>query len=483
MRLDRPEGRRDVPGFVPEIEAEIRYITIESSLQELEFWLPRRFAFQGEGRAGGLFRMPVTLEWSVGGYVVNESPFDILVEGELPEGWQREVTTETDDDGVETTYTVIVPTSRELRESPALSEDFGPRSPVSFSGDEIEALASRLEGLVPTYGRFRPRLAWGLADGQLRFNRVEGLSAGMSATIALGSDFHFDAEGRIGTGDQIPNVTGALRRGPETGEWVLEGYYRLVSMNDHDDPFDLPSSLTNLALGTDRAEYFRATGAALARRARGSSVRTELRAFYERQGAVGLSTDFSLRGFLRDDTVRAVLAADAVDLAGGRGSLGWFVGTDPSSWVMTGEIAGEAAFGGARYQRAETRVSASHPLFLGLAGALEVAAGTSWGALPTQRSFFLGSSATLRGFNGNEFLGPTFWRARGELATRFAAARLSVFSDLGWVGPRESFRLDDPLASVGIGASFLDGLARFDLARAVRGSDRWKVHLYLDGLF
>jgi hypothetical protein len=36
---------------------------------------------------------------------------------------------------------------------------------------------------------------------------------------------------------------------------------------------------------------------------------------------------------------------------------------------------------------------------------------------------------------------------------------------------------------VGIGVSFLDGIARFDVARAVRGSDRWKVHLYLDGLF
>jgi hypothetical protein len=486
LRVDEPDAAREVPGFVGPIEAEIRYITIESSLQELEFWMPRRFAFEGEGRAGGLLpvRMPVTLEWSVGGYVINEPPLGILVEGDLPEGWQREVRVETDDDGVETTYTVVVPTTRALRESLALSEDFGRRTPVTFDDTELDELASKLQGLLPTYRRFRPRLAWGLEDGQVRFNRVEGLSVGTAATFPLASDLSLELAARIGTGDREPNLEGALRRGPEWSQWTLEGYYRLASMSDADDPFDLTSSAVNLAWGSDRGEYYRATGAGLTHASRGTNVATRVGAFYERQRAVERTTTFSIRRlFEKDLTARLTLPADDLDLYGGRLGLDWFAGTDPHGFILTGSLRGEAGFGDAEYRRADARLSISRPLFLGLAAALEAGAGAAWGDLPLQRSYFLGAAGTLRGFDLNEHVGPTFWRGRAELATAFAGARIAAFSDVGWVGERADFRVDDPLAAVGVGASFLDGIVRFDVARAVRGSDRWKVYLYLDGLF
>ena len=102
---------------------------------------------------------------------------------------------------------------------------------------------------------------------------------------------------------------------------------------------------------------------------------------------------------------------------------------------------------------------------------------------PLQRQFFPGGSATLRGFNTNGQYGPTYWRGRGEIATGFAAARLGLFSDFGWVGRRDAFTFDRSMVSVGAGVSFLDGLVRIDAARAVRGRSRWKLHLYLDGLF
>ena len=89
----------------------------------------------------------------------------------------------------------------------------------------------------------------------------------------------------------------------------------------------------------------------------------------------------------------------------------------------------------------------------------------------------------MRGLDLNELNGQSFWRARGELATGFAAARIGLFTDLGWTGPRADFGFDDPFVSVGVGTSLLDGLFRFDVARAVRRASRWKVHLYLDGLF
>jgi hypothetical protein len=39
-----------------------------------------------------------------------------------------------------------------------------------------------------------------------------------------------------------------------------------------------------------------------------------------------------------------------------------------------------------------------------------------------------------------------------------------------------------PLWSAGVGLSALDGLIRFDVARALRSPTDWRVHLYLDAL-
>jgi hemolysin activation/secretion protein len=220
------------------------------------------------------------------------------------------------------------------------------------------------------------------------------------------------------------------------------------------------------------------------RTSRGTNVTVRTGVFIERQRSVERTTDFSIHGlFQEDDSVKAVIASDDIDVRGGRFGLDWFAGTDPNGFIFTGGVTGEAGFGDATYRRATARLSATRPLLLGLAGALEVATGTSWGDIPLQRNFFLGSSGTLRGFDLNEHVGPSFWRARAELATDLAAARIGAFTDVGWVGAPSAFRLDDPLASVGVGASLLDGIIRFDVARAIRGSDRWKVHLYLDGLF
>ncbi|MGY8800136.1 MAG: hypothetical protein ACKVG4_15320 [Longimicrobiales bacterium] len=60
------------------------------------------------------------------------------------------------------------------------------------------------------------------------------------------------------------------------------------------------------------------------------------------------------------------------------------------------------------YQRVSATLSASHPLPLGLSGALEVAAGTTWDDPPVQREFFMGGAGTLRGFNRNGHRGRVY---------------------------------------------------------------------------
>jgi hypothetical protein len=485
LLMDEPEDAEDVPGFLQPVEAEINYITVEYSLHEFRFWLPRRFAAEGEARLGRLVHIPITVEWSVGDYIVNEAETDMPIDGPLPPGWSRHEERVEDEETGEVSYvTIIVPQPDSLLDSTRLSEDFGARSPTAFTDDEIDEMRGELEQLLPTYGRYRPHLAWGFDRGLLRYNRVEGLSAGSALSVPLGVTTSMTLEGRIGTGDREPNVGLSLERGPEDRRWTLSGYYqRLQPMAEETHPFSLPKSVGNLLLGTDHGQYYRATGASLAYRRAGKRVRWGLEAFHERQRGVEQTTDFFLLEPIRDYTAPSVLEAEPLDLTGGRTTLAWFSGVDPNGLILTGRLAAEAAGGDAVYQRLSATLSATHPLPLGLAGALELGAGALWGDDPVQRHLFLGGSESLRGFHTNALHGSSAWRGRAEIASGFAGARIGIFGDVGWAGPRADFRFDDPAASVGIGFSLLDGLVRADLAHAVRLGSGWKLHLYFDGLF
>ncbi len=55
-----------------------------------------------------------------------------------------------------------------------------------------------------------------------------------------------------------------------------------------------------------------------------------------------------------------------------------------------------------------------------------------------------------------------------------------LFADVARAGPREQLALARPFAGVGIGASFLDGLVRVDLARAIRAPTGWRLDFYTD---
>ncbi|MDQ3310106.1 MAG: BamA/TamA family outer membrane protein, partial [Gemmatimonadota bacterium] len=121
------------------------------------------------------------------------------------------------------------------------------------------------------------------------------------------------------------------------------------------------------------------------------------------------------------------------------------------------------------------------PIPFGLVGSLEGAVGTSAGTVPVQGLWYLGGPGSVRGYPGATAAGKSFWRARGEVATRGPGARLATFMDAGWAGERSDWSSADPsLLAAGVGASFLDGLIRADLARALRGRTGWRLDVYLD---
>jgi hemolysin activation/secretion protein len=100
--------------------------------------------------------------------------------------------------------------------------------------------------------------------------------------------------------------------------------------------------------------------------------------------------------------------------------------------------------------------------------------------VPVQSYWYLGGPATLRGYDGAATTGNAFWRARAEIANQWPAARVVLFSDVARADARERLSLANALASVGVGVSFIDGLFRVDLARAVRTPTGWRLDLYSD---
>ena len=493
LALDDADGAEDgLPTWVARrIELEIEYVTVEYTLQRMQYWLPRRFAAVGEMRFTGFARIPATIEWSLSEHRVNDPTVGSMADSVLPDGWRRRIWPPEDsvvvivdgDSVTERRITVVPPTDELIRHPELMARDWGEGTPLEFGEAELSVLVGELEQLLPTHDRFRPRLMWGMERSLLRYNRVEGLSAGAAVSFPVGARTDLSVSARIGSADLTPNLSAELTHGDSGARWSLGVYRDLRSMSDVHDPFDLTSSASALIFGADRGEYYRSTGASVGYGSEGRT-RWSIGAFAERHGAVERNTDFFLLSTVRDTPFFPVRRADAGDVVGLRGSLGWFHGLDPNDLVATIRLRGEIGEGDLSYQRAQAAASVSHPVPFGLAGALEVAAGHGWGQLPTQRNFFLGGHKSLRGGLTNEFNGSAFWRARGELATGFAIARVALFADLGKVGaPGWDWTFDNPVVSVGVGTSLLDGLLRFDVARGVRSISRWRAHLYMDGLF
>jgi hemolysin activation/secretion protein len=177
----------------------------------------------------------------------------------------------------------------------------------------------------------------------------------------------------------------------------------------------------------------------------------------------------------------ALPAGEATEVAATLGIEPWW-GTDPSGAQGGLEVLAQGAEGDFRWFRARGAARLAVPLFQGARAGLEVEGGRVWGEAPLQRHWFLGGTRTLRGYPAASGSGTSHLRGRAELARDFGAARWSVFSDWGWAGEARSFDEDRALLSAGVGLSVLDGLFRFDVARALRAPTGWRVELYLDAL-
>ncbi len=209
--------------------------------------------------------------------------------------------------------------------------------------------------------------------------------------------------------------------------------------------------------------------------------RFTIRLYAERQRLAVRRTDFSVPHVFHDDHIfRPNITADSANQFGGSLTLRTQRGIDPERPQWTADVTLDGGTGTYRFGRASSTLRVTAPLGPRLVGGVELAGGMADGRVPVQSNWYLGGPGTLRGYGGNASSGDAFWRARLELANRWPGARVVVFADVGRAGPREQLSLAKPLAGVGVGASFLDGLMRLDLTRAVRSPTGWRLDFYTD---
>ena len=376
---------------------------------------------------------------------------------------------------------VVPPDTLSLLTSPTL----GP--PVLEMGDlvteaELRGLGDAIRRLgqgAPTISRLELPRGVSAVLQNARYNRIEALSLGIRGSAQRGK-LGVDGRARIGIADRIPNGELGLALNGERNGLRLAGYRRLAAVNPDTKPFGVVNSVWGVLAQRDDGDYFRSLGVELI------AQNTETgwwswRLYAERQKLARVETSFSLPHVF--DSGRHFRPNVVADTATQYGAALTLRGNQPVSRVLQfgGEATLEAATGDYQLGKASATVRAIVTPREVLAVALEASAGTSRGTLPLQSFFYLGGPATLRGYDGAVTAGEAYWRGRIEVANSFPAVRLAAFTDVGWAGARSQFGKGRALIGSGVGASFLDGLVRMDLARALRSPTGWRFDLYFDG--
>jgi hypothetical protein len=521
---ERDDDAGDVPGFLKPVRADLDYVAIEYGLWDLRWWLPRSMAAQGLFQAGPI-RMPLSFERRYDDYVVEgdtlaapppagfesietrpcRPPVSFVIQVGTGEPGDTARARRAEEAGArreeerlarraaqdsagaardtaatcDRAFIVTQPDDSVLLKSALLPGDIYGDEQL-LDAEQLRRIADRVRAIPSVPWQLeRPVVQWGpTGPGLLRYNRVEGASIGARATLALGV-MTTDAQLHVATAE--PDVfahVGVSRDGRRLHARAA-AYRRLDVADVASRPFSLGSSLGALLLGRDEHDYFRASGAELLFRP--AETRTQwfdLRLFAEAQRAVGVNTDFSLPHlFDGDRTFRPNVAADPADQVGGELRLRTSGGLDPESFRWGAELALHGEAGDFRFARPALLLRAGMPLFGRLSLSAEAAGGTAFGTVPAQRLWQLGGGPTLRGYDAAVLRGDTYWRTRTELGMGVPFARLTLLGDAAWAGPRDAVERSRPLRSIGFGLSFLDGLARFDIARAIDAPRSWKLHL------
>ena len=493
---------RWVKPMITPMRANVSAVTVEYGLHEGRFWLPRSQTIEGNAQVS-FMRVPFKLEQRYTYSSVNgpEPVPDVTIAvmdtatDSLSRAGRRERRRDACKVGTERVrrqvrsdenLRILIRTPCDtvaLAHSSELPKSIYDEGEAVFGTAERDALVSEALtlGAQPEFAPQRPSVSWGLPF--TRFNRIEGLSSAFAVEQVLGGGYSTHALLRLGVADLSPNGELSLERTDGRRKIGVGAYRRLVASNDWGDPLGFSSSLSALFFGRDDGFYYRTWGAELKGEKDYGLINT-WRLFAEQEFDATVHSEFSIAhpGGVRGDLTNInAVNGKIVGLAVGHHSS---YGLDPHGFRALTDIKVEGATGTFDYSRGSLQTTLSHGLGSALDGALTLGAGTSGGQLPIQKQFFLGGVQTVRGQKAGAAIGDSFWMSSLELGTRSTGFRKIVFGDLGWAGPRTNFSHPGrPLSGAGVGASFMDGLIRVDLAKGIYPEKSVRANLYVEARF
>jgi hypothetical protein len=357
-----------------------------------------------------------------------------------------------------------------------------------FTQTDLSALRKDVEGAISLndQAEYSPQpmtVHYGIEKGLLRYNRIEGLSAGVGIERVLGSGYTVNASARIGHADLEPNAEVLVKRTNSRRDVKLSAYRRLAVANDWGDPMSLGASINALLFARDDGFYYRAMGAELTGTFARSVEKLPItwRLFAERQDSAVVETQESVSRLFSGTRFLPNISARAGEYFGASTAVGFSWGEDPEGTRSWGALRLEGAGGESSHGRAMLDVTFSQGVGRRAVLAITGAAGTSAGELPMQRNWLVGGPYSVRGHRPGTMTGDSFWLGRAELTRGHPMIRPVVFGDIGWAGSRESWsEMVKPISGAGLGAAFLDGIVRFDVARGLGDQGKWRVEAYFE---
>src|SRR6266550_3840054 len=492
---------RWVKPMITPMKANVSAVTVEYGLHEGRFWLPRSQTIEGNAQVS-FMHIPFKLEQRYTYSSVNgpEPVPDVAIAvmdtatDSLSRAGRRERRRDACKVGTERVrrqvrsdenLRILIRTPCDtvaLAHSSELPKSIYDEGEAVFGTAERDALVSEALtlGAQPGFAPQRATLSYGLP--YTRFNRVEGLSTGFEVEKVLGEGYSTDALFRIGVADWSPNGELSLKRTDGRRSIRVTGYRRLVASNDWGDPLGFSSSLSALFFGRDEGFYYRTWGAELGGE-KDYGLINSWRLFAEQHFDATVHTEFAVAhpgGVKGELTNIDAVNGNIVGLAVMHHSS---YGLNPHGFRALTDIKLEGAAGTFDYSRGSIQTTLSHGLGP-FDGALTLGGGTSGGQLPIQKQFFLGGVQTVRGQKAGAEIGDSFWMTSAEIGTRSTGFRKIIFGDLGWAGDRKNFSHPGrPLSGAGIGASFMDGLIRVDLAKGIYPEKSVRANLYVESRF
>lgn len=334
---------------------------------------------------------------------------------------------------------------------------------------EAEAEVARLAEALPDEmtGVRRKGIAYERFADVLRFNRVQGLSIGLGYQVKVPGMSFTEALGtlRFGIADTRLNGKISLLRDAPGGRVTVSAYREVAEVDRFYRIGTLGNSVNAAFTSHDYADYYLATGAAVGfETSIERNLQMTLFARVEDQRSVTREVGSGLNGLWSDNQFQ-----DNPPVSEGTfGVVGWrFDGTaGTASWrAATDAFVGSTLAVGRIYGSWRQPLPDATRLTLAFEG------GVSTSDDIAQARFRVGGQQSVRGFPYGFKGGQAFWAFRADWAPMSGTVRPVLFIDSGQAGSVSRLSDEPLLVGGGIGASFFNGLVRFDLSGPFAGGE------------